>query len=78
MGFGLSGSPFFTSMFQADPVITWVDNAGPHAVDYYLSGYFQVPLHLISRPLSNPSSYSAAVLVGRVQTQCLVETVPMM
>ena len=29
-------------MFQADPVVTWVDDEGPHAVDYYLSGYFQV------------------------------------
>ena len=43
MGFGLSGSPSFTLMFGADPTITWVDQTdGPHAVDYYLSGYTQV------------------------------------
>ena len=30
-------------MLGADPVITWVDETtGPHAVDYFLTGYFQV------------------------------------
>ena len=43
MGFGLSGSTSRTFMIGADPVITWVDETtGPHAVDYFLTGYFQV------------------------------------
>ncbi|XP_064399010.1 mucin-2-like isoform X2 [Halichondria panicea] len=42
MGFGLSGSTSRTFMLGADPVITWVDETtGPHAVDYFLTGYFQ-------------------------------------
>ncbi len=43
MGFGLSGNTTRTHMIGADPVITWVDETtGPHAVDYFLTGYFQV------------------------------------
>ncbi len=43
MGFGLSGSTSRTHMIGADPVITWVDETtGPQAVDYFLTGYFQV------------------------------------
>ena len=43
MGFGLSGSAGVTLMFGADPTIAWVDETdGPHAVDYYLSGYSEV------------------------------------
>ena len=43
MGFGASGNSHFTFMDGADPIITWVDNSGEaHAVDYHLSGRFQV------------------------------------
>ncbi len=43
MGFGISGSDSFTSMDGADPVIAWIDESqGPMAVDYHLSGRFQV------------------------------------
>ena len=43
LGFGLSGRTDQTQMFGADTTITWVDDeTGPHAEDYFLSGYFQV------------------------------------
>ena len=43
MGFGVSGSDSSTSMFGADPTITWVDTSSqPNAVDYHLSAYTQV------------------------------------
>lgn len=43
MSFGLSGNSQSTSMDNADPVVAWTDNSGqPQAVDYHLSGRFQV------------------------------------
>ena len=43
LGFGLSGSTSFTSMFKADATIAWVDGNGmAQAQDYYLSNYVQV------------------------------------
>ena len=44
MGFGLSGRNDSTFMVGADATIAWVDNSdgSVSAVDYYLSGRFQV------------------------------------
>ena len=44
LGFGLSGSDTQTIMRGADVSIVWVDEVdGPHAEDYHLSEYTQVP-----------------------------------
>ena len=47
LAFGLSGSPSSISMFRADPVVAWVNETGGYAVDYHLSGYFQVSIMVI-------------------------------
>ena len=45
MAFGISGSNTSTNMVGADVVVTWINNDGPSAVDYYLSGRQQVASH---------------------------------
>ena len=42
MAFGLSGSDSAVQMVGADAVVTWQDDEGTGAVDYYLSGRAQV------------------------------------
>ena len=42
MAFGISGDDTRTFMVGADVVVTWVDEDGPEAVDYYLTGRVQV------------------------------------
>ena len=42
MAFGISGSNTSTNMVGADVVVTWINNDGPSAVDYYLTDRQQV------------------------------------
>ena len=42
MAFGISGSSTSTNMVGADVVVTWINNNGPSAVDYYLTDRQQV------------------------------------
>ena len=42
MAFGISGNNTSTNMVGADVVVTWINNDGPRAVDYYLTGRQQV------------------------------------
>ena len=42
MAFGISGSTTSTNMVGADVVVTWINNDGPRAVDYYLIDRQQV------------------------------------
>ena len=42
MAFGISGSDVSTNMVGADVVVTWINDDGPNAVDYYLTGRQQV------------------------------------
>ena len=42
MAFGISGSNTSTNMVGADVVVTWINNDGPRAVDYYLTDRQQV------------------------------------
>ena len=42
MAFGISGSNTSTNMVGADVVVTWINNDGPRAVDYYLIDRQQV------------------------------------
>ena len=46
MGFGVSGRDDSTFMVGADATIAWVDvtTGSPNAIDYYLTGRFQVPI----------------------------------
>ena len=74
LGFGLSGSPSATSMFQADATIAWIDRNGmAQAQDYYLSGYVQVCLvitHIrVQWNYCLFSTLSVVVVKGRVLIQ---------
>ena len=42
MAFGISGSNTSTNMTGADVVVTWINDDGPRAVDYYLTDRQQV------------------------------------
>ena len=42
MAFGISGSDVSTNMVGADVVVTWINDNGPNAVDYYLTRRQQV------------------------------------
>ena len=44
MAFGISGSSTSTNMVGADVVVTWINNDGPSAVDYYLTDRQQVAI----------------------------------
>ena len=46
MAFGISGSNTSTNMVGADVVVTWINDDGPSAVDYYLTSRQQVKLLL--------------------------------
>ena len=46
MAFGISGSNTSTNMVGADVVVTWINDDGPNAVDYYLTSRQQVELLL--------------------------------
>ena len=46
MAFGISGSNTSTFMVGADVVVTWINDDGPNAVDYYLTSRQQVKLLL--------------------------------
>ena len=60
MGFGASGNDQFTWMDEADVVIAWVNSSrGAHAVDYHLSGRFQVKCSIVS---GNHMAYGLAQL----------------
>ena len=47
MAFGISGSNTSTNMVGADVVVTWINNIGPSAVDYYLTNRQQVSITAI-------------------------------
>ena len=47
MAFGLSGSDSAVQMVGADAVVTWHDNKGTGAVDYYLSARAQVRVRCV-------------------------------
>ena len=49
MAFGLSGSDSAVQMVGADAVVTWQDNEGTGAVDYYLSAQAQVRVKCVVR-----------------------------
>ena len=42
MAFGISGSSTSTNMVGADVVVTWINDDGPSAIDYYLTDRQQV------------------------------------
>ena len=42
MAFGISGNNTSTDMVGADVVVTWINDDGPRAVDYYLTDRQQV------------------------------------
>ena len=42
MAFGISGSNTSTDMVGADVVVTWINEDGPNAIDYYLTNRQQV------------------------------------
>ena len=44
MAFGISGSDARTDMVGADVVVTWMNDDGPNAIDYYLTNRQQVRL----------------------------------
>ena len=44
MAFGISGSNTSTNMVGADVVVTWINDDGPRAIDYYLTSRQQVKL----------------------------------
>ena len=44
MAFGISGSNTSTNMVGADVVVTWINDNGPSAVDYYLTDRQQVAI----------------------------------
>ena len=44
MAFGISGSNTSTNMVGADVVVTWINDDGPSAVDYYLTDRQQVAI----------------------------------
>ena len=46
MAFGISGSNTSTNMVGADVVVTWINDDGPNAIDYYLTSRQQVELML--------------------------------
>ena len=46
MAFGISGSNTSTNMVGADVVVTWINDDGPSAVDYYLTSRQLVKLLL--------------------------------
>ena len=46
MAFGISGSTTSTNMVGADVVVTWINDDGPNAIDYYLTSRQQVSIHL--------------------------------
>ena len=46
MAFGISGSNTSTNMVGADVVVTWINDDGPNAIDYYLTSRQQVNLLL--------------------------------
>ena len=46
MAFGISGSNTSTNMVGADVVVTWINDDGPNAIDYYLTSRQQVKLSL--------------------------------
>ena len=46
MAFGISGSTTSTDMVGADVVVTWINDDGPNAIDYYLTSRQQVELLL--------------------------------
>ena len=42
MAFGISGSNTSTNMVGADVVVTWINDDGANAIDYYLTSRQQV------------------------------------
>ena len=46
MAFGISGSNTSTDMVGADVVVTWINDDGPSAIDYYLTERQQVCTYL--------------------------------
>ena len=51
MAFGISGSDTSTNMVGADVVVTWINDDGPNAIDYYLTSRQQVKLLSCTRGL---------------------------
>jgi len=51
MSFGISGDDTRTFMVGADVVVAWIDDDGPEAIDYYLTGRVQVDCLLLFKLL---------------------------
>ena len=47
MAFGISGSDTRTDMIGADVVVTWINDDGPNAIDYYLATRQQVCTYIL-------------------------------
>ena len=82
MAFGISGSDTSTNMVGADVVVTWINDGGPSAVDYYLTDRQQVPIkcyntcsYIEAVLLFNVIVYSVGVGLGCVLTHCLLVVV---